>query len=281
MTRQQRRVLRRRERGFLAYFLGSSLRLELEEEAEAWARDTGLYDVKRHIIAPMVRLTCFWRKADGLLEQANIRAGEWTCVALSRGQIAQVVEALSPGKSEEVERLTAERDAALQREAELRAAMIHARELSVKEMLSGEPDCGGMCPCSFCLVNECQQLDNIHYQNTTTPQFEFASEEARAEWEANTKACDMGHPRYARTITFAAGWARRMEEALARGESIADCQDRCYSEEVSVCGISGHMWMSAALILKRVWLHGPALFAVIGSRWPFAPAGGKGDELHG
>lgn len=64
---------------------------------------------------------------------------------------------------------------------------------------------------------------------------------------------------YARGIVdYAVQWANKMEVAIAAGETLEQCADRC-SHEADTDGITGNMYGMAAYILSAYWIHGDAL----------------------
>jgi len=88
------------------------------------------------------------------------------------------------------------------------------------------------------------------------PAMTFASDDAHALWD--TGVANNADP-YGRAVyRFASEWATRMEQALATGESIETCAQRC-CREADDEGITGFMYGCAVGILAGAWTHGEAL----------------------
>lgn len=81
-------------------------------------------------------------------------------------------------------------------------------------------------------------------------------EGAQVGWEDCVRKND--DPYGACCVRYAARWANAMEKAIAAGETIAQCADRC-SHEADKEGITGFMYGCAVSMLAGNWTHGEAL----------------------
>ena len=61
-----------------------------------------------------------------------------------------------------------------------------------------------------------------------------------------------------RCYTYAADWARRMEEAMAAGAALTDCAEQA-SHDADTDGITGFMYGCAVSLLAHCWVHGEEL----------------------
>lgn len=111
----------------------------------------------------------------------------------------------------------------------------------------------------------------------SAPEFEAAAEATWADPDAfaATKAAnqdDYG----AGIVLFAEQWARLMEAAVARGETVASAWDRC-SHLADTMGMSGFSASCAERMIRQWWIHRDQCPP---PRWPLAPkaAGTVGAE---
>jgi len=88
------------------------------------------------------------------------------------------------------------------------------------------------------------------------PAMTFANDDATAIWE---KGVANNADPYGRAVyRFASEWATRMEQALAAGEAVEACAERCCREADNE-GITGFMYGCAVSILSGLWIHGDVL----------------------
>jgi hypothetical protein len=81
-------------------------------------------------------------------------------------------------------------------------------------------------------------------------------EGAQDEWR---RALDINTDPYGRRCcTYAADWARRMEEAMAQGATLTDCAEET-SRAADTDGITGFMYGAAVSMLAHCWAHGEEL----------------------
>ncbi len=81
-------------------------------------------------------------------------------------------------------------------------------------------------------------------------------QDRRGEWlEGLAKNAD---PYGRRCYTYAADWARRMEQAMLAGSTLGDCAEQT-SRDADTDGITGFMYGAAVSILAHCWVHGEEL----------------------